>query len=71
MTDTIATYNFDTDAAGLGPFIDGTMESLSDDEFVVYVVDDRGNQAKSAKFVRETLTDGSTVVNLVISFDRN
>ncbi len=70
MNETIATYAFDEDAAGLGPFVTGIMDALPNEEFVVYVTDDLGNAAKAARFVRSTLSDGSTVVDLIISFDR-
>lgn len=69
MATTLATYEFDQDAMGLGDFILQSFENiLSDDEVVVYVENGNGNPAKKARFVRERLTDGSTVVNLVIDF---
>ncbi len=68
---TIAEYDFDEDALGLGDFIQQTISVLPDDDIVIYVADDEGRPAKKAKFVRELLTDGSTVVNLVIEFDRS
>jgi hypothetical protein len=67
----IGSYDFAEDAMGLGDFVTGNMAQLPDDEIVVYVTDGEGNHAKYAVFVRETLTDGSTVVNLVIQFDRD
>lgn len=75
-TETIAEYDFNSDdafdAMGLGDFISQPFadKTIADDELTVYVSDDQGNAAAFARFVRETLTDGSTVVNLVISFDR-
>ena len=66
----ISEYDFDQDAMGLGPFITGEVEALPDDEMTVYVQDDLGNFARKATFIRETLTDGSTVVNLIIEFTR-
>lgn len=68
-TETIDTYSFDDDAMGLGDFITQHFDA-NQDSVVVYVSDDEGNPAKQARFERETLSDGSTVVNLVISFDR-
>lgn len=44
------------------------MKKLPDEEVVVYVRDGDGNPARLAYLERETLTDGSTVVNLVIEF---
>jgi hypothetical protein len=66
---TVADYDFSEDAMGLGDFISENMGILPDQECVVYVRDHDGNHATRAAFVRETLTDGSTVVNLVITFD--
>lgn len=65
-----ATYDFEMDAMGLGDFVQGIVADLPDDEIHVYVYDEEGRGAKQARFVRETLTDGSTVVDLVIEFDR-
>ena len=74
LDETIGTYDFDdddsTDAAGFGEFIVATVADLPDDEFVVYVYDEQGRAAKKAWFVRQTLTDGSTVVELNVEFDR-
>lgn len=67
-TETIATYDFDTDAAGLAWFISATIRGLRDGTVDVYVRDQDGRDATRARIVRETLTDGSTVVNLVIDF---
>jgi len=69
-TKVIDSYDFDMDAMGFGPFISDNVAALPDDEMTVYVEDDQGHMATSAIFVRETLTDGSTVVNLIITFDR-
>jgi hypothetical protein len=66
----IATYDFDEDAMGLGDFITQEMAKLRDDEIVVLVSDQEGYNAIKATFERELLTDGSTVVNLIIKFDR-
>ena len=66
----IATYDFNEDAMGLGDFIVQTMGVLPDNEIVVTVTDDESNNAVKATFERELLTDGSTVVNLIIKFDR-
>ena len=66
----IATYDFDEDAMGLGDFIQNTFSDLPNDQIVVYVTDDQGRPATLAAFERETLTDGSKVVNLTITFDR-
>lgn len=69
--ETVNSYDFAEDAMGFGQFINDTFaDNLSDEEIVVYVEDAQGNSAKSARFVRQTLTDGSTVVNLIIEFDR-
>lgn len=68
--ETIDTYRFDEDAMGLGAFIMTNVDALPDSEIVVYVTDGEGNSARAARFEREVLTDGSTVVNLVITFDR-
>lgn len=65
----IASYDFNEDAMGLGDFVSTNMAALPDEEIVVYVTDGQGNPAKKATFVREVLTDGSTVVNLVIAFE--
>lgn len=68
----IATYDFDEDAVGLGNFIVEAFNdknTIRDDEIIVYVEDALGSQAKSATFIRETLSDGSTVVNLILDFD--
>lgn len=66
---TIATYDFTEDAMGLGDFIVQMMFDLPDNEIVVHVADAEGRAAKEARFERETLSDGSTVVNLIISFE--
>jgi hypothetical protein len=68
----ISSYDFEEDAMGLGDWIAGLFndKSISDEEMVVYVSDEQARPATSARFERETLTDGSTVVNLIISFDR-
>jgi hypothetical protein len=66
----ISTYDFDEDAMGLGDFITQEMAKLRDDEIVVLVSDQEGYNAVKATFERELLTDGSTVVNLIIKFDR-
>lgn len=69
--ETIARYEFDTDAMGLGDFLTaafGPHGVIEDGEEVVYVEDHHGNPAKNARLVRETLSDGSTVVNLIIDF---
>jgi hypothetical protein len=69
--ETIATYDFSEDAMGLGNFISEHWGDLPDDEITVCVFDDQSNCADSARLERETLTDGSTVVNLIIKFDRS
>lgn len=66
----LSTYDFDEDAMGLGDFVAAQIEALPNDQIVVLVHDDQSNPATSARFERETLTDGSKVVNLIISFDR-
>ena len=68
----ISTYDFEEDAMGLGDWIAGSFndKTFSDEETVVLVRDEQSRPATSAHFERETLTDGSTVVNLIISFDR-
>lgn len=68
-TVTVATYDFDEDAMGLGDFVTAQMAALPNDEIVVYVTDGESRAAKAARFERQTLTDGSTVVNLVIEFE--
>lgn len=67
---TIADYDFEEDAMGFGDFIVETFATLPDEEIVVYVTDDEGRPAIKATFERELLADASTVVNLVIRFDR-
>lgn len=67
-TDLIDKYDFAEDAMGLGDFIANNMGRLHDDEIVVYVEDGAGRSAEAAYFLRETLTDGSTTVNLIINF---
>lgn len=67
----IATYDFKEDAMGLGDFIIEQIANVDDSEICVLVFDDEGNCAHSATFEREILTDGSTVVNLIIKFDKN
>lgn len=67
----IASYDFKEDAMGLGDFISHEMANVRDDEICVLVFDDEGYCAESATFEREILTDGSTVVNLIIKFDRD
>lgn len=67
----IQTYNFDEDAVGLGNFICEAFNDndvIHDDEIIINVLDGESRYAKSASLVRETLSDGSTVVNLVIEF---
>lgn len=66
----ISTYDFDEDAMGLGDFVQSTFSDLPNSEIVVCVTDDQDRPATLATFVRETLTDGSKVVNLIIKFDR-
>jgi hypothetical protein len=71
MTETVATYEFEEDAVGLGNFIVEAFNDknmIRDDEIVIYVEDGNGNLAKEARLVRSELTDGSTVVNLIIDF---
>lgn len=68
--ETLMSYDFDEDAVGFAPFIQGYFDGpYCGDEFVVYVEDEQGRTAKNARFVRQTLTDGSTVTNLVITFE--
>lgn len=67
-TKTIATYDFDPDAVGLAQFIASTTRGLLSGEYDVYLRDQDGRDATRARFVSETLTDGSTVVNFVIDF---
>lgn len=69
-TQIIGTYDFDEDAMGLGDFIQNALSDLPNSQIVVYVTDDQGRPATLATFERETLTDGSKVVNLIIKFDR-
>lgn len=68
--ETISTYDFDEDAMGLGDFIVRVIADLPDEEIVVCVSDDEGRVATLATFERETFSDGSTAVNLIIKFDR-
>ena len=70
-SETIASYDFNEDAMGLGDFITQQVAALPDREIVVLVRDDESNNAVSARFERELLTDGSTVVNLIIKFERD
>lgn len=65
-----STYDFDADAMGFGEFIQQHFATAEDDELVVWVYDDQGRAAKSARFVRERLSDDSHTVNLVIEFGR-
>lgn len=69
-SEVIDSYEFDEDAMGLGDFITAQVMALPDEEIIVRVMDEEGRSAVAAGFIRETLTDGSTVVNLVIVFDR-
>jgi hypothetical protein len=70
MTTEVLTRTGFFDALRMTQIINETLESLPGPESVVYVTDDLGNEAKVARFERRTLTDGSTVVDLVIEFDR-
>jgi hypothetical protein len=67
--DKIATYNFNEDAAGLADFIVEQLAALQNDETFVRVTNERGYDATHAVLERDTLSDGSTVVNLRIEFE--
>lgn len=68
-TETVATYDFDMDAMGLGDFISQQMDAIPEDASpVVYVTDETGRAAVKAVWRRDTLTDGSVAFELIISF---
>lgn len=72
-TEIIDSYDFSEDAMGLSDFLATAFADkniIRNDEITVCVFDDQSRNAASVRFERETLTDGSTVVNLIISFDR-
>ena len=69
MTKTVATYDFEEDAMGLGGFICEQMDVIPEEASpVVYVTDETGRAAVRAEWRRETLTDGSFVFELIITF---
>lgn len=58
-------------AAGLARFVEGAMGGLPRSERVVHVRSDDGRQVVEARLERVRLTDGSHVVNLVLTFDQD
>lgn len=77
-TETVASYEMEGEALGLAEFITEEASTHIRDAAgrpearpVIYVEDEHGRMAVHAKLVRVTLTDGSHVYNLVLSFDRD
>lgn len=67
--ETVATYDFVMDAAGLGDFIGEQIDAIpEEDSIVVYVTDEKGREAVKARWEKRTLTDGSSVFELIIEF---
>jgi len=70
MSEATASYEFDEDALGLGQFIQDQFEAMGDDVSpVVYVEDGEGRAATKAEWIVRTLTDGTKVAELRITFD--
>lgn len=69
-TETVATYEMEDEALGLAQFIKEQADlHTGETRPVIYVQDEHGRLATLARLQRVTLTDGSHVYNLVLSFD--
>ena len=68
MKEVIATEELEMDALTLGDFIlQHIINDASDEKTVVNVEDDEGRIFSRVSLIRETLSDGSHVFNLVLS----